>query len=306
MKREFECVRFLGLHLDRRLNWSRHISIIERNATRAYVLIYNRFKNSRAISADWVSTMMRSFVLSKISFLAEVWTNTTKRILLPMAALYKRMVRFCQRASLSSPVLYDCMIGEWPSWQEWVDARKASLFTRVLRTPETNILCDRVSSVYWRSWLRERGDEKRELKGQLGEDVEFDHGVDLRVKIVKAFDPMPELDDRLCRVRGKGDEAWKPKSRGPRPIRGPLFATFEINKRMLSSDYVCLAGLVSFDQISKRLSYHEPMLELPQNACFHNWDYVEEEQLRYSDECSFSSYESDLSFFHSLNVLRSF
>ena len=150
MVREFESVRFLGLHLDRRLNWKQHIGIIERNATRAYVLIYNRFKNSRAVSAEWVSTMMRSFVLSKIAFLSEVWTNTTQRILTPISALYKRMTRFCQRASLSSPVLYDCMIGEWPSWEEWVAARQGALLSRVLRTPDTNIRLDGyISTLGW-------------------------------------------------------------------------------------------------------------------------------------------------------------
>ena len=89
----------------------------------------------------------------------------------------------------------------------------------------------------------------------------------------------------MCRASVKGDDAWEPRNwNSSRAIRGPLSMTFEINHSMLSSDYVCLAGLVRFDEIPKRLSYHEPMLELPQNAHFHNWDYMEEEQMRYSDD----------------------
>ena len=57
----------------------RLLCIIERNASRAHVLIYNRFKNSRVVSAEWMSTMMRSYVLSKMSYLAEIWTDSTKK-----------------------------------------------------------------------------------------------------------------------------------------------------------------------------------------------------------------------------------
>ena len=64
------------------------------------------------VSAEWMITMMRSYVLSKMSNLAEIWTDATKKRLLPLAALDNRMARLCHPATLSAPTSFNCMMAE--------------------------------------------------------------------------------------------------------------------------------------------------------------------------------------------------
>ena len=234
------------------------------------MLIYNRFKNSRVVSAEWMSTMMRCYVLSKMSYLAEIWTDATKKRLLPLAALYNR-------ATLSEPTSFNCMMEEWQAWEAWVESKKA-WFTRLLHTPETNILSTMIKTLYWNEWMRRRHDDHFAPLKYIKDKEDPQLSV-----LVNGFDPELSLEPRMQERLSAEDDAFEPtayvKARKRATIMGPIMKPFMCCKKARTSD-----GLIGFEKIPSRVSFKQQMLALPSRVTFYDCSDDDGERISFSDD----------------------
>ena len=97
LTKEYKSITYLGLRIDPRMTWSVHVNYVAQNATRIYIKIYHRFKNSSWISAEWMRYMLRTYVLTKVSYLIEIWSRATQTTLTPVETLHNNAVRLCSR-----------------------------------------------------------------------------------------------------------------------------------------------------------------------------------------------------------------
>ena len=160
-------VRILGLLFDRLLTWRPHIDLLVSNAHRAFMAIVNRYRHAHYIEASWVPKILESFVLSKMKYMSAVWTCADQTHLTPVHTLYKDMVRFAQGGRKDAELDFQRILLGWPSFEQWILAQQASLFSSVIRVPVSVGLSDIVSQ-RWTRWQRRRDEnDERWPRGDL-------------------------------------------------------------------------------------------------------------------------------------------
>ena len=277
--REYGVVRILGLWLDRKLDWSRHIAHVVNQAHRAYVAIYHRYKNALYIKADWVPKIMEAYILSKMSFMVGIWGSAKTTALAPARTLYNKMVRYAQGGSLSTGLHFEHVLLGWANFDDWRLGKRAALFSTICRTPISNRLHDEVKE-RWSDWNVTR---KRDRKLRLPRErdtplTRYEHGIDsLDADFVDhgftdfvgdndGFEPrdqdMEDADVRTQKQKAKDEKEEKLQA------TGCLDAAFHAAKTLRSTDYIFMKD-VPFDDIPKRASFHPKRPTLPSNVKYY-------------------------------------
>ena len=274
IKKVYDKVRYLGLMIDRRLKWDVHINTLLRGARGSYLAIYHRFRASHEMQAIWVPMLIEAFVISKLTYLVDIWSCTTLAILAPMRTFYNKLIRFAQAASLSANLTFEAVQLGWPCFEDWIEAHQAALFTRVIRTPDTCALHDIIQEK-WLRWLEIRlGDDQHvadERHPQKPEERTLE-GVDcFRSELVNNGYVSEPDENKEFERRDAGDdgefEVRKKKARKKVKMRDPIEVAFNRAKENMTTDYVFMNG-VPFEAIIKRVSYHPRMLKVPTNSTF--------------------------------------
>ena len=85
-----EHFKFLGVHIDSKLNRSYHIQCIRKKMSKGFGILY-RAKNY--LEYDTLLTLYYSFIYPYIVYCIEVWGSTTKGNLVSLLKLHKRVLR---------------------------------------------------------------------------------------------------------------------------------------------------------------------------------------------------------------------
>ena len=271
IKREYECVRVLGVHIDRRLCWAPHIKMMLAKVRGAYMTLYQRYRCARSIDARWMPQLMESFVLSRMAYFADVWSTASKAELEPVRKMYNQMVRLANGSSLSASIDFECMQLNWPNFENWAAAQRASLFTRLIRTPSSSALHDCVAR-RWSMWLGEREDDDERLWRELDSDTKYGR----KVEGIDCFNDIEVIDGYASKAqdniddferRDRDDEAFDDPT-AKRLKRRDITAidrAFQQAAEWGTSDYVVMKG-VAWTDIPKRVSYTLVPHAMPVNA----------------------------------------
>ena len=84
--------KFLGVHIDSKLNWNEHISVIKTKVAKN-VSIMNRVKHCLINSALY--SLYCTLILPYLSYCCEIWGNTYKSRIHPLYIMQKRAIRIC-------------------------------------------------------------------------------------------------------------------------------------------------------------------------------------------------------------------
>ena len=84
--------KFLGVHIDSKLNWNEHISVIKTKVAKN-VSIMNRVKHGLINSALY--SLYCTLILSYLNYCCEIWGNTYKSRIHPLYIMQKRAIRIC-------------------------------------------------------------------------------------------------------------------------------------------------------------------------------------------------------------------
>ena len=87
---EVESTRFLGVHIDNRLPWKKHISYISGNVSRGIGVIV---RARRVLNSDALLTLYYSFIYPFFTYCNHVWGSAYATSLKPLLLLQKRSVR---------------------------------------------------------------------------------------------------------------------------------------------------------------------------------------------------------------------
>ena len=88
--KKVEYFKFLGVHIDSKLNWSYHIQCIRKKMSKGIGILY-RAKDY--LKYDTLLTLYYSFIYPFIVYCIEVWGSTTKGNLVSLLKLQKRVLR---------------------------------------------------------------------------------------------------------------------------------------------------------------------------------------------------------------------
>ena len=84
--------KFIGVHIDSKLNWNEHISVIKTEVAKN-VSIMNRVKHCLISSALY--SLYCTLILSYLSYCCEIWGNTYTSRIYPLYIMHKRAIRIC-------------------------------------------------------------------------------------------------------------------------------------------------------------------------------------------------------------------
>ena len=103
-----EHFKFLGVHIDSKLNWSYHIQCIRKKLCKGIGILY-RAKDY--LKYDTLLTLYDSFIYPYIMYCIEVWGSTTKGNLVSLLKLQKRVL--CIIKSVPTRTTLDNRNGSW-------------------------------------------------------------------------------------------------------------------------------------------------------------------------------------------------
>ena len=98
--------KFLGVHIDSKLNWNEHISVIKTKVAKN-VSIMNRVKHCLISSALY--SLYCTLILPYVSYCCELWGNTYKSRIYPLYIMQKRAIRICGNSDYRAhtrPIFY--------------------------------------------------------------------------------------------------------------------------------------------------------------------------------------------------------
>ena len=82
-----ESTKYLGVYIDSKLNWSKHINVIKGKNAKAIGIICNARKN---LNRETLLVLYYSFVYPYLQYCIEVWGRTSNVYLLPLFRLQKK------------------------------------------------------------------------------------------------------------------------------------------------------------------------------------------------------------------------
>ena len=98
--------KFLGVHIDSKLNWNEHISVIKTKVAKN-VSIMNRVKHCLINYALY--SLYCTLILSYLNYCCEIWGNTYKSRIHPLYIMQKRAIRICGNSDYRAhtrPIFY--------------------------------------------------------------------------------------------------------------------------------------------------------------------------------------------------------
>ena len=98
--------KFLGVHLDFQLNWSKHISVIK-NKIAKNVSVMHRVRHLLTNTALY--NLYCTLILPYLNYCCEAWGNTYKSRIQPLYIIQKKAIRICGNVDYRShtrPLFY--------------------------------------------------------------------------------------------------------------------------------------------------------------------------------------------------------
>ena len=86
---EVSYTKFLGVYIDNRLNWKKHISVISGKVSRAIGIVVRARK---LLNTDALKTLYNSFIYPYYTYCNHVWGNACMSTLNPLVLLQKRII----------------------------------------------------------------------------------------------------------------------------------------------------------------------------------------------------------------------
>ena len=285
--RVYTYVKYLGLSIDTRLLWDYHINNLHRNAKHCAIKIYNRYKYAPEMLAKWLPQIYNAFVVSKIINYIEFW-NTAKACLLnKIRTIYNNIISHCNGAERSHPLNHQFMQIGLPDFDDLMTYKKSVGFSRIIRSPETNILCKIIKQYFWKKWQYERAnDEISALDNMNNEYIEYNDLIvnnnltifniqPKEIEIENYLPNNPEICDDWEKKESMNDEYLIKNSKKKEKYH-PFDAMFQCARSIGNSDYLVMKG-IEFEIIPKRISFHETILDCPINLIYHEFDNIGED-----------------------------
>ena len=88
-------VRYLGLLIDWKLNWNAHFREVILNGRAVYRRCYTRYRNASHLLAGPLCIIYKTYVIPKITYLVELWWNSTHILANKLISLYDDIIRHC-------------------------------------------------------------------------------------------------------------------------------------------------------------------------------------------------------------------
>ena len=85
-----ESTKYLGVYIDSKLNWSKHINFIKGKIAKGIGIICKARKN---LNRETLLVLYYSFVCPYLQYCIEVWGRTSNVYLLPLFRLQKKIIR---------------------------------------------------------------------------------------------------------------------------------------------------------------------------------------------------------------------
>ena len=98
--------KFLGVHIDSKLNWNEHISVVKTKVAKN-IAIMNRVKHCLISSALY--SLYCTLILPYLNYCCEIWGNTYKSRIHPLYIMQKRAIRICGNSDYRAhtrPIFY--------------------------------------------------------------------------------------------------------------------------------------------------------------------------------------------------------
>eukprot|EP01084_Bolivina_argentea_P198827 340340_1 len=283
-------VKYLGIALDWKLDWNVQYRNMIYNGRSIYTLISNKYKHAKNILASHLIMIYNAYVMPKFLYAAEIWYNKSHPLAGKLKTLFNDIMRDCTKSLRTAPTkwLY-VQLGE-VDLDNRINYRKATLWSRVIRTPESNVLNNIIGDTYWDYWLYDRDNEDMNDEyipvQNIDVKIPFDMSkIDIKNKLKKA-----NLDDNWI-MKVQNDDSCNPSlydlnlMKYRKKVKGRYHLMYELYdsaKDLNSSDWVCMKG-IDFKIVPKRISYHLDRLDIPINLFYYSADN-EEEKLSFTKE----------------------
>ena len=274
-------IRYLGVILDCNLDWNQHINNLHKNGRNAFIKVYNRYRNASKMRAKWLPQIYQSFVVSKLMYGIEFWGSAEDKCLKKLRTLYNDIVRHCNGAERSSPLDHQFMQIGWMKFDDLILYKQSVMWSRIIRSPDTNIINQEISRIFWKDWMKERNEDKLILK-DYGDIIERNSECIEKISLHGIKPTEININGGLKKNVISNDD-WHKKDRMMSPFVGkikkkkrkkkmmhPFYTAFQAAKQLQTSDYVFMKN-VDYQMIPKRLSYHEEVLIKPVNLQYNEW-----------------------------------
>ena len=90
--------KFLGITVDKNLNWKAHIENIYKKVFKIIGIIYQA---KEKIAHEGLHTLYNAFILPHLTYCCEVWGNTYKTNLAKIISVQKRAIRLVNKANFN-------------------------------------------------------------------------------------------------------------------------------------------------------------------------------------------------------------
>ena len=216
----------------------------------------------------------------------EYWSNVDKRYLSKMKKLYNDMVRHATVSNKSCPISYQLIQLGWPSFDDLLLQKKANMFSRLIRSPITNILNQEIKDKFWENWKKDRL-----LSDLLNfKQKDYDEYFDNFKNNKEINDILKNVNENSIEFEGKIDKNNLDKNKWivvqwgdedfiinniKKEIKKKIFNIHPFNKFYLAakqlnnSDWIYMKN-INMEVIPKRISYYCKNLIVPNNLKGYN------------------------------------
>ena len=103
--------KFLGVHLDFQLNWSKHISVIKNKIAKNVSVMYrvSSLRVRRLLTNTALYNLYCTHILPYLNYCCEAWGNTYKSCIQPLYIIQKKAIGICGNVDYRSrtrPLFY--------------------------------------------------------------------------------------------------------------------------------------------------------------------------------------------------------
>eukprot|EP01084_Bolivina_argentea_P019639 36510_1 len=192
--------------------------------------------------------------------MAEVWYNKSHPLVGKLKTVFNDIMRDCTKSLRTAPIkwLY-VQLGE-VDLDNRINYRKATLWSRIIRSPESNVINNIIGENYWDYWLYDRDNEDMNDEDipiqNIDVKIPFDMSkIDIKNKLKKA-----NLDDNwIMKVQKDGSfnpspfdlnlMKYRKKMKGRYHL---MYELYDCAKDLNSSDWLCMKG-IDFKIVPKRI-----------------------------------------------------
>ena len=263
----YDSISYLGLILDVNLNWESQINMVANNMRRVYFLIYDKFKYADDLLACWLPLLYQSLVISRMLYGIEFWSMSKSKSLNKIKKIYNDIIRVCTGSELSTRLCFQLMVLDWIGFDELLIQKKAIYWSRLIRSPNTNIINKRINQFYWNNWLKIRNNDKISIFDGMEDNNLVLHNININEILIEN-----DIGNNPLMASNWNYKDWDNLDINMDNLSYSLFnESFLAAKDLKTSDYVFMKNMY-FADIPKRSSFYYGNISRPVNLNFHHLD----------------------------------